>query len=224
VETAPEGPERQSPRPPDVGSPRRGECGRQESAVSLDQERPCRGCLAGDELEKRTQPRLHDGRPLPDCVAARARVVGQHGRSQCADGAGTSCAAGSLRAPGRPRWGVVTRRAGTPSRARSQGLLRAPRAAIGTGAAQDAFRSGCGRRTEGVGRGSAAVVRRTDVVGVSLNPEAVLRLTAVVLVEVHDGWHVSDRRHLCEGSMAQPDQPAREMAQPALIAPWLPTR
>jgi hypothetical protein len=51
-----------------------------------------------------------------------------------------------------------------------------------------------------------------------------LRLAAVVLVEVHDEWQVSDSRHLREGSMAQPDQPAKEMAQPALIAPWLPTR
>jgi hypothetical protein len=61
-------------------------------------------------------------------------------------------------------------------------------------------------------------------VGVSLHPQAGLRLAAVVLVEVHDEWQVSDSRHLREGSMAQPDQPAKEMAQPALIAPWLPTR
>jgi hypothetical protein len=33
---------------------------------------------------------------------------------------------------------------------------------------------------------------------------------------------VSDRRYPCEGSMAQLDQPAKEMAQPALIAPWSP--
>jgi hypothetical protein len=72
---------------------------------------------------------------------------------------------------GRPGRGAVAGRAGTPSWARSQGLLHAPRAAIGTGATQDARRSGCGRRTEGAGRGSAAVVRRTDVVGVFSTPK-----------------------------------------------------
>jgi hypothetical protein len=39
-----------------------------------------------------------------------------------------------------------------------------------------------------------------------------------VLIEAHDEWHVFDRRHLSAGSLAQPDQPAREMARPALIA------
>jgi putative transposase len=41
-----------------------------------------------------------------------------------------------------------------------------------------------------------------------------------VLVEAHDEWQVSDRRYLSEGSMAllnRPD-PAKEVAQPALIA------
>jgi transposase-like protein len=45
------------------------------------------------------------------------------------------------------------------------------------------------------------VKRRTDVVGVFPNPEALLRLAGSVLIEAHDEWAVSDRRYLSERSM-----------------------
>jgi len=45
------------------------------------------------------------------------------------------------------------------------------------------------------------VKRRTDVVGVFPNPEALLRLAGSVLIEAHDEWAVSDRRYLSESSM-----------------------
>jgi putative transposase len=62
------------------------------------------------------------------------------------------------------------------------------------------------------------IKRRTDVVGVFPNPEALLRLAGAVLVEAHDEWQVSDRRYLSEGSMALLIQPPKEVA-PAQLMP-----
>ena len=50
------------------------------------------------------------------------------------------------------------------------------------------------------------IKRRTDVVGVFPNPEALLRLAGAVLVEAHDEWQTGDRRYLAEGTMALLDR------------------
>jgi putative transposase len=62
------------------------------------------------------------------------------------------------------------------------------------------------------------IKRRTDVVGVFPNPEALLRLAGAVLVEAHDEWQVSDRRYLSEGSMALLTATTKEVA-PAQLMP-----
>ena len=65
------------------------------------------------------------------------------------------------------------------------------------------------------------IKRRTDVVGVFPNPEALLRLAGAVLVEAHDEWQVSDRRYLSEGSMAaiRPIDATPALAAPDILTP-----
>jgi putative transposase len=49
------------------------------------------------------------------------------------------------------------------------------------------------------------VKRRTDVVGIFPDDNALLRLASCVLMEAHDEWQVSDRRYLSEQSMTELD-------------------
>jgi putative transposase len=61
------------------------------------------------------------------------------------------------------------------------------------------------------------IKRRTDVVGVFPNPDALLRLAGAMLVEAHDEWQVSDRRYLSEGSMALLTATTKEVTPAQLL-------
>jgi putative transposase len=64
------------------------------------------------------------------------------------------------------------------------------------------------------------IKRRTDVVGVFPNPDALLRLAGAVLVEAHDEWQTGDRRYLGEATMtllAAPPPTDNEVAHRELI-------
>ena len=55
------------------------------------------------------------------------------------------------------------------------------------------------------------------MVGILLNTEALLRLSACVLIEAHDEWQDTDRRYLSEESMALLKPPAPTLLQPRTI-------
>ena len=61
------------------------------------------------------------------------------------------------------------------------------------------------------------IKRRTDVVGVFPNPEALLRLAGAVLVETHDEWQVTDRRSLSENSMKTITIVTKEVTTPTAL-------
>jgi transposase-like protein len=51
------------------------------------------------------------------------------------------------------------------------------------------------------------IKRRTDVVGVFPNPEALLRLTTARLMEQHNEWAATNRTYLAEGSLRRLTHP-----------------
>lgn len=63
------------------------------------------------------------------------------------------------------------------------------------------------------------VKRRTDVVGILPNTDALLRLSACVLIEAHDEWQDADRRYPSEESMTLLNPPAPTANEPHHDAP-----
>jgi putative transposase len=73
--------------------------------------------------------------------------------------------------------------------------------------------------TNPIERLNREVKRRTDVVGIFPNTDALLRLSACVLIEAHDEWQDADRRYLSEESMTLLNPPAPTAIEPRHDAP-----
>jgi transposase-like protein len=66
------------------------------------------------------------------------------------------------------------------------------------------------------------IKRRTDVVGVFPNDDAIHRLVTAVILEQHDEWQVVERRHFAEASMAALlPPPAPPSTEPRINTPPL---
>jgi putative transposase len=63
------------------------------------------------------------------------------------------------------------------------------------------------------------IKRRTNVVGIFPNDDAVVRLATAVIAEAHDEWAVTDRRYLSEGSMNKLYETDNPPALPDEITP-----
>src|SRR5690606_35280717 len=58
---------------------------------------------------------------------------------------------------------------------------------------------------------NSEIKRRSNVVGIFPDDDSVIRLVGAVLVDQHDEWQATDRRYLSAGSMAQIDDPTKEV-------------
>ncbi len=72
-------------------------------------------------------------------------------------------------------------------------------------------------------RTNKEIKRRTDVVEVFPNPEALLRLAGAVLVEQHDEWAAADRRYFNESSMTLVTTPTPATTEGQVTPPELMT-
>lgn len=70
-------------------------------------------------------------------------------------------------------------------------------------------------------RANIKIEHRTDFVGEFPNQTSLLHLVGSVMIETHDEWHITDRRSLSEGSIAQINastvEARKEVATPKVI-------